>query len=246
MNVEGEINWVEALPKILEQYHDSEGESGLSPYNIIFGRTRHRAGIPQEPPRECEDAQGFLQRMEEVDKEVATILNDKHEKRMEAINKGRREWEPFALGTKVWVYKHIRVGGWRLQPRWWGPAVIIRRVGDASYVIQWGDNDTQLAHIDDLKEYQEPEMEGEGVGIEFKAVGILDGYVPEEKNAEKILMHRTWTDGKIYYFVKWENLGYELSSWEEGIAFARKFTKLWLSYICSHPGTHHMARQKSE
>ena len=111
-------------------------------------------------------------------------------------------------------------------PRWWGPAVIIRRVGDASYVIQWGDNDTQLSHIDDLKEYQEPEMEGEGVGIEFKAVGIVDGYVPQEKNAEKILMHRMWTDGKFYYFVKWENLGYELSSWEEGIAFTRKFTKL--------------------
>ena len=64
LNVQGEVNWVEALPKVLEQHHDAEGESGMSPYNIIFGRHRHRAGIPQQPPRDCEDAQAFLQRME--------------------------------------------------------------------------------------------------------------------------------------------------------------------------------------
>ena len=81
LNIQGEINWVEALPKVLEQHHDAEGESGMSPYNIVFGRHRHRAGIPQEPPRECEDAQAFLQRMEEIDKMVAETLNSKHEQK---------------------------------------------------------------------------------------------------------------------------------------------------------------------
>ena len=125
--------------------------------------------------------------MEDIDNEVARVLNTKHEKRIESLNKSRKEWEPFALGTKVWVYKHVRVGGWRLQARWWGQAVIIRRVGDASYVIQWGDNDTQLVHIDDLKEYQEPIMEREGIELEFRVAGILDGHIPEDKKAENFL-----------------------------------------------------------
>jgi transposase InsO family protein len=32
--VEDQINWVEALPQILRVYHDSPGESGMSPFEI--------------------------------------------------------------------------------------------------------------------------------------------------------------------------------------------------------------------
>jgi hypothetical protein len=231
LNVQGEVNWVEALPKVLEQHHDAEGESGMSPYNIIFGRHRHRAGIPQQPPRDCEDAQAFLQRMEEIDKRVAETLNTKHDQKMGYVNRNRSEWASFSLGTKVWVYKHTRIGGWRLQGRWWGPAIVTRRVGDNSYVVQWGDNDTQLVHADDLKEFPEPILEGEGVDLEFRATGILEGQIPEEKIAEKILLHKLGQDGNLYYMVKWQNLGYEHSSWEVGSEFARKFTQVWLEYV---------------
>ena len=34
------INWVEALPRILRFYHDLPGESGLSPFEAMFGRER--------------------------------------------------------------------------------------------------------------------------------------------------------------------------------------------------------------
>jgi hypothetical protein len=35
-------------------------------------------------------------------------------------------------------------------------------------------------HADDIKEIKEPVLEGEGVDLEFRATGILEGQVPEE------------------------------------------------------------------
>ena len=40
MNAEVTINWVEALPQVLDRFHDTPGESGFSPYQILFGRER--------------------------------------------------------------------------------------------------------------------------------------------------------------------------------------------------------------
>ena len=36
LQVGGETNWVEALPRVLRMYHDTPGESGLSSYQILF------------------------------------------------------------------------------------------------------------------------------------------------------------------------------------------------------------------
>ena len=40
LHVEERINWVEALPRILQIQNDMIGVSGLSPYHILFGRNR--------------------------------------------------------------------------------------------------------------------------------------------------------------------------------------------------------------
>ena len=52
--VELGINWVEALPRVLRAYHDTRGESGYSPFQIVFGRERFVAGAPLPVERECE------------------------------------------------------------------------------------------------------------------------------------------------------------------------------------------------
>ena len=41
------------------------GVSGLSPYEIVYGRRRPLAGLPNEVPRVCEDAVEFFKKMEE-------------------------------------------------------------------------------------------------------------------------------------------------------------------------------------
>ena len=74
---------------MIDRIHDLPGETGLSPYQIIFGRDKPLANIPYQPPRECEDAQQFFERMKEVDIKVARKLRRTHEKQIERINQDR-------------------------------------------------------------------------------------------------------------------------------------------------------------
>ena len=43
------IHWVEALSQTLDRYHDVPNLSGLSPYQIIFGRHRPLGNVPYTP-----------------------------------------------------------------------------------------------------------------------------------------------------------------------------------------------------
>ena len=63
MWVESQINWVEALPRVLRAYHDTPGESGFSPFQVVFGRDRFVPGIPFPLERECLGASEFMDRM---------------------------------------------------------------------------------------------------------------------------------------------------------------------------------------
>ena len=67
LQIEGEFSWVEALPQVLDRLHDTPGEGGLSPYQILFGRERTLRGLPYEPPTECDDAIAFFMRMKSID-----------------------------------------------------------------------------------------------------------------------------------------------------------------------------------
>ena len=50
MHDEMGISWVEALPQILDRYHDTPGETNLSPYESLFGREGPLANRPYHPP----------------------------------------------------------------------------------------------------------------------------------------------------------------------------------------------------
>ena len=78
VSAEGHINWVEAFPRVLRAYHSTPGEAVLSPFQILFGRDRYEAGASYEIVRECEGAQQFFDRMEQVDKVVAETLEALH------------------------------------------------------------------------------------------------------------------------------------------------------------------------
>lgn len=49
MKAQGYENWVEVLPRVLWAYHNLIGESGMSPFQIVFGRDRHEAGVAYPP-----------------------------------------------------------------------------------------------------------------------------------------------------------------------------------------------------
>ena len=150
MFVDDKINWVESLPQCLDRIHDVKGESGLSPYEIIFGRQRHLAGVPYTPPKECEDAQQFFRRMQEIDEKVSKILNHIHKTQTSRVNQSRTEMEVLPKGTKVW-YKRPENSGEKLDTRWIGPGIVKDREGDRSYVIEIKPGSEMKAHRSFLK-----------------------------------------------------------------------------------------------
>jgi hypothetical protein len=133
--IHNKINWVEALPAILDRNHDTPGESGLTPYQILFGRDRPLANLPYPPPRECEDAKQFFKRMKFIDESVSKALNDLHAKRVEKINENRQNPKPFQVGDVVY-YRRPEGSGTKLDTRWLGPAKTVAREGSQSYLIQ--------------------------------------------------------------------------------------------------------------
>ena len=95
------LDWTETLPRVIRMHHDMEGPSGLTPYQIVFGRERSLAGLPFTPTRECEDAESFFKRMEEQDQLVAEHLNEVHKQIETRHNARKSPWEPLQIGEQV-------------------------------------------------------------------------------------------------------------------------------------------------
>ena len=144
------INWPECLASALRVIHDTPGISGMTPYQILFGRERNMPNLPYEAPKDCEDAQTFLLRMQQVDEQVARLHNEAHEKQARTENLKRPEAEVFQKNQWVW-YRRPERSGDKLDSRWLGPAVVLRRVGENSYEVQITDSGTIRAHTSFLK-----------------------------------------------------------------------------------------------
>ena len=76
LNARERINWVEALPIVVDRYHDTPGVSDLSPYRIMFGRDRYFGNLPEVNASNSETASEFFARMQRIDERVAqNMLN---------------------------------------------------------------------------------------------------------------------------------------------------------------------------
>ena len=130
---EGGINWVEALPRALYVYHNTEGVSGYSPFQTVFGRERNEPGLPTLPLRECETASHFFSRMEEMDQKIAGVLNKTHQSEQERYNRNLSARPAFKEGETVWFLRPKGVGGAKLDSWWIGPCKVTARKGASSY-----------------------------------------------------------------------------------------------------------------
>jgi hypothetical protein len=65
------VAWVDLLPKALRHLHDVPGESGLSPYELVFGRHRPYASLPYRPALEAQGAVEFFEKMQALDARAA-------------------------------------------------------------------------------------------------------------------------------------------------------------------------------
>ena len=60
MHTEAKLNWVEALPRVLWIQNNLINDTGVSPYQILFGRDRLEGSISYEPPTMCPSAETFF------------------------------------------------------------------------------------------------------------------------------------------------------------------------------------------
>ena len=124
------------MPRALRAIHDAPGESGFSPYELVFGRHRPLANLPYTPEREAEEAKDFFSKMEEMRTRAAEKLNTDQGKRCAGINRNRKEMPMLRPGTTVWYKPEPQPGRDKLEPPWKGPYILAERVGDHSYILE--------------------------------------------------------------------------------------------------------------
>jgi hypothetical protein len=145
------MTWVEALPRALRIYHDTVNPlTNMSPYQIVFGRTRAKAGLPWQPDTICEDAEDFFCRMDETDRKIAEILNEHHAKEETRINAQRHPCKKFNVGDWVWVRRPPTVGGVGLKSLWHGAYFVVAQNGENSYQVKNDDNTLADVHATQL------------------------------------------------------------------------------------------------
>ena len=223
------ICWVEALPRAVRQLHDAPGPSGLSPYEILFGRHRPTAGVPYEPPRVALDAVAFFDHQKEVDQKVAAAMNDLHLARAEKVNKRRREPEAFKVDDKVWWLRPRGRTGDKLETYWCGPCVVKRREGWHSYVIETREGHEVAVHRSHLKAHVEDEYSDEPRPLFYHAQAVEDlGVQVDEWEVERITSHRRDTDGELQFLVKWR--GSDKKTWEPVGHFFHRYSQDFIDY----------------
>ena len=101
-----------------------------------------------------------------IDDKVAKHLNAIHQRRVEEVNRGRREKPVYKQGEKVWFRRPATLSA-GLYSIWEGPSVVLRRVGLGSYVISTPGAAEQAVHEDQLKQFVEDRYVGEPIPLHY-------------------------------------------------------------------------------
>ena len=214
LNAEQNINWVEMLPAVLDRYHDLPGESGLSPYQILFGRERSLGNLPYQPNGECSDAVEFFDNIAENDRVVADILNGKHANIADRINSERVRPPHFNPGEKVWYLRPEDSGG-KLDTRWLGPGKIISKVGENSYRVRLSNDHITDAHATFLKRHNADTVKGKGLPLYyFQRTAREAPTSPDDWEVDRVVDHRLDRQGRWFFKVLWKGVTAKEVTWE--------------------------------
>ena len=231
IQVETGSNWVEALPRALRYHNDAMNDTGMSPYQILFGRERALGGIPLETTSACEEAEQFLVRMKEVDRVAGEYMNRVHAEQMERINRNRRHQKELEVDDWVWVVRpKTGVTGHKLGTSWIGPGRIVIRIGKDTYRVQIRPNRCLEVHRDQMKRYVPDTIAGNSYGLfHHQLTEQPEEAGLDEWNVEAILGHRK-RNGKWEFLTQWEGWGPEEASWEPVNHFFHRYSYPWVDY----------------
>ena len=226
-------NWVEALPEAIRVHNDKPTIGGLSPHQILFGRDRSLGGIPLSTPSVCEDAQTFIQRKKELEKQILDTSNKEHMRLMEYYNAKRKRFETHQLGDKVWLMRPKRTGD-KLETYWVGPCLIIQRTGQHSYEVDIGEGKTRTAHIDQMKKYEQDENTGQSLKIHYYPYKHGDFETDlDGMEVADILQHKT-EHGQLKFLTLWEGYPRSEATWEPVNHFFHRYCYKLVEYAKNH------------
>ena len=236
LQAEEGLCWVSSLQRAVRMLHDVPGPSGLSPYQILYGRDRPYAGVPYEPPRAWPDAVAFFERQKAVDSQVARALHGIHEQRAKQVNQRRRELAALVPRQKVWWLRPKGRTGDKLDTEWVGPCIVVQRVGEHSYVIENREGRQIDVHRCHLKEHVEDVHSGQPLALfHFKQAASELDWALDEWVVDKIVGHRLNAAGDLEFQVRW--LGSEEMTWEPIGNFFLQYTPYFIKY-CRDKGLH--------
>ena len=155
LQAEDGLSWMEGLQTSVRWIHETPGEGGLSPYEVLYGRSRPYAGLPYKALNRLDDAVAFFKRQEEVDQKVARVLQEVHQHKAYVINKKRKELPVLKVGQMVWWLRPRGRTGEKLQTYWIGPCVVRGRQGEHSYLVEVEPGRMHEVHRCHLKEHKE-------------------------------------------------------------------------------------------
>ena len=192
------------------------------------------AKLPYSPKFECEDANRFFRRMQEIDLRVAKILNDKHAK--DSVRYNQKFPEPPALELLSSVlYRRPEGSGTKLDGRWCGPATVVGREGEHSYLVEISPGEVQRIHRSFLKLYIPDRFTGRPVERFFHRRTVTDEEAqPGEWNVEKIMGHKLGKDGKWRLLTHWEGCPEEDAQWEPIGNFIHRYSAPMVKYCKEH------------
>ena len=233
LHVQELINWVDALPRVINIHNDMIGVSGLSPYHILFGRDRLEGNLPYTPPTICETAENFFNRMKKIDDRVMEEYEAVHLLQEVRSNKGKLEKSVFKEGDKVWVLRPQGGTATKLESWWLGPARVVQRIGERSYQVVHKPGEIWEVHRENMKPYVEDEIMGTGVPLYYHQGGTKStnkNDVGEEDVVGAIKRHRI-RDGKIEFLVRWKGARDTEESWEPSSSFITTVSSKWMEYL---------------
>jgi len=222
-------NWVECLPVVRQLYHDTPGITGFSPYEIVYGRTRHDGGVPFGGVQ-AQAATEFMDVRRRTWEYVQSKLQTVQRAHLEALNKKRKEPPVYVVGDWVW-YKHPPDRSSAQHPAYTGPYILKKRLGDNSWLLFSGIREF-TGHASWIKRYWGPVYGGRRIPLAHEKVSrpstAENG--EQEYGVEKIMKHRTYR-GELQFLTRWKGFREEDDSWEPVKSFIHRYNSELVKYV---------------
>ena len=130
-------NWVDVLPAVVQEWHETTGPSGYTPNEIVFGKHNCTKATPlAEPKGVAQDATHYFQRREELIALARRAMIHVQETMSHKYNKRRRRSPNFSKGDRVWVRRQRKNLGDKTCPYWDGPYEVVGKKAHNLYVFQ--------------------------------------------------------------------------------------------------------------